>query len=267
MPLRLRAFVPLLLAMALIKHANAKELTKGAIVLDLGDLRRQGEAIIQRAREQAAAIVREAEAERDRLVAGAAERGYAEGLARGLEEGRARGREEGHAEAMEAARQHAEALCASWEAALAEFTERREAMLLEARMDVLRLAVLIAEKVTKRVVRIDPEVAAAQVESVLGLIARPTEVVLSINPEDRAVVERVLPGVMARLGTVRGVELRDDANLERGSCVARMRGNDGVGGGEIDASISTQLDRIVSALLPGEERGSSAGEPAGGAGP
>ncbi len=258
--------------MALIKQANAKELTKGAIVLDLGDLRRQGEAIIQQAREQAAAIVREAQAERDRLIAGAAERGHAEGLARGLEQGRAKGREEGHAEAMGAAQERAAALCASWEAALAEFAGRREAMLLEARMDILRLAVLIAEKVTKRVVQIDPEVAAAQVESVLGLIARPTEVVLSINPEDRAVVERVLPGVAARLGAVRGVALRDDPALGRGSCVARMRGGEGdgagVGGGEIDASISTQLDRIVAALLPGEGRGAGAGdEPPAGAGP
>jgi flagellar biosynthesis/type III secretory pathway protein FliH len=60
------------------------------------------------------------------------------------------------------------------------------------------------------------------------------------------------------MSSVRHVELVDDVSLSRGSCVATCRGagqSTGGGrdasppGGEIDASIDAQIDRIVSILL------------------
>lgn len=247
--------------MALIKHANAKELTRDAIVLDLGDLQRQGEVLIQSARNRAAEIIRQAEAERDRLLSGAAEKGHAEGFARGIEEGRARGQEEGRAAAAEAAAAQLQAIRDGWDAALAAFVADRERMLAQAREDVLRLALRIAEKVTKRKIATDSSVAVAQVESVLSLVSRSTDLLILINPDDRAAVEQALPALLTSLaaGGARGVELVDDHTLPRGSCIARMRGADpgSGGGGEIDASIDTQLDRIAEALLPARDASTS----------
>ncbi len=243
--------------MALIKHANAKDLTRDAIVLDLGDLHRQGQLLIENAKRRAAEIIKEAEAERDRLIAGAAEKGHAEGFARGLEEGRARGQEEGRAEAAQSTAADLEALRAGWEQALAAFVADRERILTEARDDVLRLALRIAEKVTRRKIETDPAVAAAQLESVLALITRPTALVIAVHPDDRAAIEQALPSLLATLTAApRHVELTDDPTLPRGSCVARTRGGDDGsggavgGGGEINASIDLQLQRIAEALLP-----------------
>jgi hypothetical protein len=75
-----------------------------------------------------------------------------------------------------------------------------------------------------------------------------------------------LPELVKRLPLVRHVELQEDAGVSAGSVVARGRGSqapDGInggsgcgvaiGGGEIDASIETQLQRIVEVLVPGLE--------------
>jgi flagellar biosynthesis/type III secretory pathway protein FliH len=132
--------------------------------------------------------------------------------------------------------------------------------------DVLRLALAVAERITKRVVQTDAQVAAAQLEAVLGVIVRPTELTVRIHPDDREVLSAALPQIAARFSQARHIELVDDASLMRGSCVAATRaagGGSGGGGamapGEIDASIQTQIDRIVEAMLPGDGAG-EAGE-------
>lgn len=232
--------------MALIKHASLGDLTKSAVVLDLGDLQRQGDAILSAARRRAAEELEEARRERERLVAGAAEAGHAQGLARGLAEGRERGFEQGRAEALAANQEAIANLRASWAAALDGWNAQRDAMLDAARLDVVRLAAMVAEKVTRRQVHLDPAVVAEQLREVLSLVLRPSRLVVRVHPADRPLVEAALPEAMARFHNAQHVELLDDATLERGSCVARLAGSDG----EIDASIGTQLERVVAALLP-----------------
>jgi flagellar biosynthesis/type III secretory pathway protein FliH len=74
------------------------------------------------------------------------------------------------------------------------------------------------------VVEVDPGVVAEQLHGVLALVARPTELLIAINPEDRGAAEAALPGLMALFQSVRHVELVADAKVTRGSCVARTRG-------------------------------------------
>jgi flagellar biosynthesis/type III secretory pathway protein FliH len=246
--------------MALIRQSLANTVARDAVVLDLGDLVRQGEALKAKARAEADRIVAEAKAERARLVAGAAEEGRKEGLARGLEEGRRQGEASGRAEALAAAAEALKKLDARWSAALAEFEGARETMLLGARQDVLRLALAAAEMVTKRAIALRPEAAADQLAAVLGLIMRPTRLTVSVHPDDAALVREALPGLTERFAAAAHAEVAADAGLERGSCVARTGT-----GGVIDASVRTQLERIVEALLPGVRAVDEAGGEAGAA--
>lgn len=246
--------------MALIKQANAREITRDALVLDLGDLQRQASLIIQSAREQAEAILAEARAERARIIAGAAETGRAEGFAKGLEQGRKDGASKGREEAITEARPRLEELQSAWTGALREFVEHRRAMLLSAERDVLRLAVRIAQRVVKRVITTDHRVVAEQLGAVLAVVVRPTELVVRIHPDDSAIAGEALPELARQFPLATSVELVHDAGLARGSCIAQMRGGDGGPPGEIDASIDTQLARIVEALLPGSTA-TSAAEP------
>lgn len=241
--------------MALIKHANAGELAREAIVLDLGDLSRQGQQLIDSARARADQLLAEARAERDRIIAGAAEKGHAQGLARGLEEGRRKGQEEGRAAAAAERRQQIEQIEKAWSAALAEFVSARESMLSQAHIEVLRLAVLIARKVIKREVAADPRIVEEQMRAVLATVTRPTELLIRVNPDDLEIARAALPGLIAGFEAVRGASIEPDVALARGSCIAQTRGgvSDALGGGEIDASIDAQLARIVEVLLPHDE--------------
>jgi flagellar assembly protein FliH len=246
--------------MAVLRQSQAERIAHDAIVLDLGDLTRQADGVRARARADAEAILSAAAAERQRLLAGARE----EGFARGLEEGTKQGTEEGRKAGLDAAlAERREALAkleASWGAALEEFTRVRERMLLEARQDVLALAVMMGERITKRTVEMDPLVITAQLESVLALLARPTRLTIAVGPSDEALAREAMPQFMARFPAAQHVEIAVDQSLTSGSCVARTSA-----GGTIDATIPTQLDRMVAALMPGGPRG--AGRAADASGP
>lgn len=236
--------------MGLIRRVDLGEVVNSAVPLDLEDLRLRAEAIKRHAVEEAERIVGEARAERERLIAGASERGHAEGLAKGLTEGRERGLEEGRAEALARGREELAALGEAWRAALERFEADRGEMLRRAREDVVRLAVRMGEKVTKRTVETDPGVVAAQLAEVLALHARPTGLTVLVNPEDLGVAREAMASVGEAFGGAEHATLAADPSLSRGSCVARTDG-----AGVIDATIEGQLDRVVEALVPAGEGG------------
>ncbi len=232
--------------MALIRRADAQEATRDALVLDLGDLVRQGEAILKQARSRAAALLEDAQKERDRLIAGAKELGRAEGFAAGREEGLAKGREEGKAQAIEATRKQIEALSATWTAALNEFSGQRDILTAQARQDVLKLAIDIAQRITRRSIAADPKAVEASLETVFSLVLRPTAARIQVNPADEALTRELLPSLLAKFNRVRDAQITPDAGIERGGCSLRTEG-----GASINADIAVQLDRIAEALLPG----------------
>ncbi len=232
--------------MALVKMSEAALMTRDAIVLDLGDLRRQGQRLIDVARAEAVHIEQDAMADRAQIIEGSDKVGYEQGYNRGLEEGRAAGIEQGTAQALTQVGADLQRLSAGWGAALDAFIQTRERFLAEGQQDVVRLAALIAAKVCKRQVELDPLIVAVQMAEVLALVLRPTRLQVTCHPDDRELLTRALPTLAARTQHSVNVELVDDPALARGSCVARLA----EGGGQIDASIDTQLQRIVDALLP-----------------
>jgi flagellar assembly protein FliH len=251
--------------MALIKQSNLGSLDRHAIVLDLGDLQRQGAALLLDAQREADAIVADGRAERERLIEGAAAIGLERGMAEGREMGRKEGIEQAKSEALQTLSADLAKTTSAWNAALGVYLAEREGMMQAMQRDVLRLAVLIAERVVKRQIALSPGVVVDQLATVLATIVRPTELVVAVHPEDRGLIELAMPGLARRFSAMRVAEVVDDASLARGSCVARMRGR-GDGGGEslaggVDASIQTQLDRIVETLLPGEGRSGDVGGP------
>jgi flagellar assembly protein FliH len=188
-------------------------------------------------------MVDDAERLAKHLTANADQRGYSEGYQRGLAEGRAEGTRLGRDEALQQAAAEARALSERWVAAIDQWEARRERMFAEAREDVVRFAFALAERIVHRVVRVDASIVRDQLAVSLRLLGRPTALQISVNPEDRPVVEAILPDVKAALGRSTHVHLHDDPALERGGCVLATVG------GYVDASIQTQLDRMAESLL------------------
>lgn len=234
--------------MPVLKSNRTATLAGGAIVLDLADLKRQGDRILAGAREEAAAIVEAARAEADRLVSGAAERGYAEGRERGWKDGHEAGQAAGREEAATALRDELNRLQSSWTGALESWSAEREAMLLEARRDVLDFALALGERILRRAIEVEPDRVIDQVEGALSLMIGQSKLRLAIHPEDRPLLESAMPAIIERVGGDGHVELVEDREVERGGC--RASGSDG----SVDATIRTQVDRVVATLLPGRRR-------------
>jgi flagellar biosynthesis/type III secretory pathway protein FliH len=241
--------------MGMIRQTATGPALKDAIVLNLGDLSREAHALAERARAEADRILAEARQERQRLIESASGEGYAQGHAEGLARGREEGQAAGKAEALAEYRERLGAIEAGWSEALSAFVGERGRLLADARADVVRLAVLLAERLTKRRLELDPGLVVDQVESVLRLVARPTRLVIRLHPLDLPLVREAMPNLLSGLPLVEHVELVTDAGLERGSCVATT-----AGGGMIEASIGAQLERLAAELLP--ERGGAAGKAA-----
>lgn len=231
--------------MALIRHAQAEKIARDALVLDLGDVRAQAELIIAQARSRASEMILDARAERERIIAGAYEEGQRAGFEAGHAQGLAQGTELGRAEALASRTAEIEQVENAWSAALASFNAQRDALLDDARDSVLTLACRIASRVTQRVVTSDPEVVVDQVRESISMVTGASRVLIEISPGCEQLVRGALPKVMAALGSSAHTEVRTDQSLSPGSCVVRTAG------GQIDASIQTQLSRIAEALVPG----------------
>lgn len=230
--------------MPLIKETNAELVKHEAVVLDLGDLRRVAERMAADAEAKAQQIIADAQAEAQRLTSGAAEAGRKQGLAAGHAEGLERGREQGKAEALAGMNEQLGALIARWGQTLDQFEADRRQMLIDARQSVLELALAMGEKVARRVPQVDPTVVVDQVAEAVDRMARPADVTVRVNPADVPLVTVSMPSLVERIGTLEHVHIADDEQIERGGCVVTY------GRGRIDATLDTQLARMVELLLP-----------------
>ncbi|MCW5767540.1 MAG: hypothetical protein KIT19_02565 [Phycisphaeraceae bacterium] len=229
--------------MGLIRRPDIQQMARDAIVMNLGDIAREGERLAAKAKAEAARIVAEARAERERLLSGASEQGRAEGYQKGFEEGRAAGIEEGRRAASESYTAELARLQQSWEREIQAFEAQREEMLSVLRRDAVSLAVALAERVIRRSVEADESVVLRQIEAALGVLARASRIAVAIHPDDEELVRGALPGLVQRFSEVTHAEIALDRDVPRGGCVVRTES-----GGMVDATLRSQLDRLASAI-------------------
>lgn len=234
--------------MAVIKAHNSGSLLKEAIVLDLGDLRRQADALRDQAEAEARAIVARAETDARSRTEGAEERGFEEGHAKGLAEGLEAGRTQGRDEAFASQTDHLKTVTDSCQAMADGLESQMELVVREARRCVLEVALRLAEKVVHRVVEIDEETVVRQVEAALAYVLQPTDVSVRFHPDDHAALEHALPALRQRLHDAQHIRLARDEGIERGGCVVSF------GKGRVDATLDTQLRRLSEQLLPDRNR-------------
>lgn len=245
--------------MALVKSQNAAGMLKEAIVLDLGDLGRQAAKLQAAAESRARKTVSDAEQEAARLVSGAHakgfEKGLAEGAAKGMAEGLEAGRKQGRAEALQQSAAELKKLQQGWAAAAADWEARRETLDREARDAVLDLALTLAEKLVHRIIQVDRSVVVDQIANALAHVMRDQDLSVRICPQDRAVVAEALPDLLREFTHLKHLHLVDDPAVAPGGCVVIC------GQGRIDATIETQLQRVVEFMLPGEEANDATAPP------
>jgi len=231
--------------MALIRRADIESYTRDALVMDLDDLEKRGRSVVETANAQAEQIIRDANTERDELLATAQQDGFDKGHQEGHDKGFAEGVTKGIEEARANHAQAFDQLAAMWTAQLDGFESQRDTLLSQARTQVVELGAMIAQRVTRRVVVLDPSVVLNQIEAALSSACESTRFVIAVNPEEIETAREEMPTLIERFATCEHAQVIADPEIERGSCTVRT-----ATGGLIDASISTQLDRILEGILP-----------------
>ena len=230
--------------MPVVKHTLTAPLARGAHVLELADMKAEGEQMLADADAESERVLDAAMRAAETMAADADERGFAEGHARGLTEGRAAGQDEGREHALKETGEELQALTTRWNAALDAWEQDRATMLADTRDDLVRLAIALAERLVGRALEVDPSLVVDQVAATLQLVARGSDAVVLVHPADEELVRDAMPTLVERVAGLHHVELEADDTLDRGGCRVRTTR------GEIDASIPTQLDRIAESLLP-----------------
>ncbi|MEE9211598.1 MAG: FliH/SctL family protein [Phycisphaeraceae bacterium] len=234
--------------MAVIKSPNAETFLKDAVSLDLGDLSRQAARLRAAAEAKAAQIIAAAEAEAARLTETASAKGFDEGHARGLEQGIGEGSTRGRAEALEKSAEQFEQIQQVWGDTVQQLEADRADIHRQARTAVLDLAIHMAEKLVRRIIEVDRTVVIDQVAQALSYVLRPVDVTVRICPDDRRVLEEAMPDLLNSFSHLEHVQLVDDPAISSGGCVVTY------GQGRIDATIETQLERVIELMRPQNEQ-------------
>jgi flagellar assembly protein FliH len=230
--------------MTVIKRTQAETHFRSAIVLDLGDLRQQAEAIRAQAKRQAETILTKAADDAKQIIAGATKKGFEEGKRQGMEEGRAAGEQAARDELRAQMQPQFEALAAQWEEVLARFEQQRDDMIQRARQDVVRLALEIAQRIVRNAAYRTDDAVVDQVGKAVEQLIAPTSLTVRINPRDASVLSEAMPALARRFGMSGHAEIIEDEMVDVGGCIVNC------GRGAIDATIERQLERIVEALSP-----------------
>ncbi|HSS51944.1 MAG TPA: FliH/SctL family protein [Thermoanaerobaculia bacterium] len=179
------------------------------------------------AHEEAGEILRQAEEGARALLAAAG--GEAEQIRRAA-------REEGAREGLE-----------EWLGRFAALAEARERIFAEARPEILRLAVRIAEKILRRSLAADPLALLPLIEEALAASSGARGAgVLRLHAADAAALGEGLARRVAADPRFRGLEVVADADLPPGSCRIETAG------ARIDAGVETQLSAVLALLCEGE---------------
>jgi flagellar assembly protein FliH len=176
-------------------------------------------------------ILRDAEAERDRMREEGRRAGYEAGLALGRAEAEREGRER-TASVADALRRAVEGVEAA-----------RVKLAAEAEPDLIRLAIRVAEKIVKAEVVSGRPLASANLRRALELTARRRDVRVRVHPADLAAIEASLPELRRGLSDLGSVALEADAAVARGGCLVSTPE------GSVDSDVAAQLAEIERGLL------------------
>ena len=230
-----------------IMKAQPQQSGQSAIVMDLSDLEREAANILSRARAEAGRIISDARATADReslrIREEARQVGHREGYNAGLELGRV----QGHDEVVAQTSQQLRELTARWSQTLELFHQNMPLHMADAKTDLVRLALAVAERITHVEALRNRQVVQATVEEALRTLGSARVVALHANPQEMDLLETYLPDLLTKLRSIESVELTADETVAPGGCELRF------GAGQIDARLETQLQRIADELLATED--------------
>lgn len=214
-----------------------------AEILDLADFAAEARTLVLEARKDAARIVAAARAETEDAQREAAQQGYTEGFSRGREEGQVQGRHAALVESREKLAAESGELVNLAREAVEKLIGARQALRETAAREAVQLAIRIAEKTVTRLADADIDVARANLAKALDMAGRNGPVTVMANPRQLEQLREYCPDLAKALRAPGQIEWSASEQISPGGVKVLTPH------GEIDATIETQLNNIVAALV------------------
>ncbi|EED29724.1 flagellar assembly protein FliH [Borreliella garinii] len=178
-------------------------------------------------------IETESNAEIERLA-----REYEEKLKRDLEVATAKGREEGYSKGYESGFEDFDKVMRKLHSIIASLIAKRKSILESSSGQIVSLVMQIAIKVIKRITDSQKDIVLENVNEVLKRIKDKTQITIRVNLDDLDIVRHKKSDFISRFDIIETLEIIEDPNIGKGGCIIETNF------GEIDARISSQLDKI-----------------------
>lgn len=206
---------------------------KGNTILNgsnvIGDAKRQAESIIVQAQEEAELCLQRAEKELETLRLKIKEEGYAQGYEEGFQDG------------AEKARQDADYLLGLLEKTVEEGVRLRTSSLAALEDDVLKLSLLLADKIVRKTVEDDISWLEPIIKEALQSLGTIDEVTVYVSPLDFSLLKELEDSIQVSKRTK--VSFEPDPNLNQGGCLIESEN------GLIDARLERRLGRLGWRLM------------------
>lgn len=210
----------------------------------MADIESYARQMLLKARQDADQLLAAAQDEAERIKQSARADGLALGKKEGVAQGKAEGAALGKKEAFEAEKKRVGDLSSALQAALTALDEQRRDLIEKAESEVLPLALSIARKVTKRMGQLDPRVVEANAREAARLVLSRHEIRIAVHPSQKQTMDDVAVRLKQQWPQFTTIQITESESITPGGCRITTAG------GEIDAELETQLDRIAMELVP-----------------
>jgi flagellar assembly protein FliH len=201
---------------------------------NMGDIEAHARRMLLKARQDADQLLAAAQAEAEKIKAAAHIEGLASGKKEGLAQGKAEGLKQGKAEAFEKESKQLSELLTLMQQAMQQLNDQQQELMNRSEAEVLPLALAIAEKVTRRMGTLDPRVVEANAREAVRLVLSRHDIRIAANPGR----------LKQQWPQLERITIIEDPSITPGGCRVTTAG------GEIDADLQSQLDRIARELVP-----------------
>jgi len=129
-----------------------------------------------------------------------------------------------------------------WNAAITEADAARDRYLAESELELIRLAVRIAQKIIGAELRLNPETIVSLAREAMQSLGRERSVTLRVSPDDLELMRGRIDSLRETGGPQRLIEVVSDRSVGLGGCIVESEY------GVIDARLETQI-RCMEAIL------------------
>ena len=208
------------------------------------DVEAYARKMLLKANDQAEKLLTAAQVEADAMRAKAKSEGLAEGKREGLAQGKTEGLAAGAKQAHEEERARLTEQWAALSMLVQSIDAAHQANVGRAEAEILPLALAIAQKIIRRAGRLDESVIDAQLREAVRLATSKHELRIFVHSTQLDLAHNLAEHLKEQWPTMKHVLISADDALAPGGCRVLTAG------GEIDADLDHQLERIAADLVP-----------------